>query len=212
MASYLGAYKNCAADRVKKFHRAVVSVLMQSFENWELIIISDGCQQTIDETASYKDPRIKLSPIAKQKIWSGGPRNRGIANAKGEYILYLDTDDMFGQDHLLIIDAGIYYASLGLFISLNRFLPHKTPKNPDWVYFNDYIYSTQFLERQCIVEKQGHHGTGNVCHRRDIDVYWNDHTYLHDFYFVKALRSISNGVQIPTPQYYVCHIPELYDI
>ena len=48
MPSYLGEYKRAAKDRDTKIVRAIESVLKQSHEDWELIIISDGCEKTVE--------------------------------------------------------------------------------------------------------------------------------------------------------------------
>ena len=46
MASYLGNYPGCANNREAKFIRSVKSFLNQSYDNKELIIVSDGCEIT----------------------------------------------------------------------------------------------------------------------------------------------------------------------
>lgn len=77
---------------------AINSVLIQSYKNWELLIIDDG---STDDSASIiqeyilKDPRIKYF---KTDIPSGSPvlpRNIGIGHAKGKYIAFLDSDDVW---------------------------------------------------------------------------------------------------------------------
>ena len=107
MASYLGAYKNAASNRPEKLKRAIASVLRQSYQDWELIVVSDGCDETSKIVAGVQDDRISCYQIPKQKMWSGVPRNIGIEKAKGEYIVYLDNDDIFGPSHLKNIAAGI---------------------------------------------------------------------------------------------------------
>ena len=48
MPSYLGAYKHAAKDRDKKIVRAIYSVCRQTYKDWELVVIADGCNKTVD--------------------------------------------------------------------------------------------------------------------------------------------------------------------
>ena len=122
IASYLGDYRNAAKDRELKIVRAVNSVLKQSYQDFEIIVVADGCERTVEIMEQFTDLRIKTYLIDKCKMWSGEPRNTGIENAKGEFILYLDIDDLFGGNHLQDIAAG-----------LNGY---------DWVWFDDVRYNT----------------------------------------------------------------------
>lgn len=95
--SFLGEYRTAAKDRDRKIVRAINSVLTQSFEDFEVVVIADGCEKTIEIMKQISDPRIANYSIPKSKLWSGEPRNKGIEEAKGEYIVYLDIDDWFGK-------------------------------------------------------------------------------------------------------------------
>ncbi len=215
MPSFLGKYKGAASNREIKFLRAVDSCLAQSFVDFELIIVADGCEQTFEIVSrNWRDPRINCSLIEKQKLWSGNVRNRGIANAQGEYILYLDTDDKLGPDHLKIVYDGMYKACHQPIEGEFAFGRVLTGKWPDWVFFNDWILKKEkFEERECNLTRFGHNGTSNICHRKDLNLLWLDTGYAHDWHFIKDLRRASVSFkQIATPQYYVCHIPNIYDI
>jgi len=201
MPSYLGKYKHAAANRDQKIVRAVNSVLKQTFGDLELIIIADGCRKTVNIIRGrFNDGRIKLFHIKKAKKWSGIPRNAGIQEAKGEFILYLDIDDIFGSQHVEIIENGI-----------------KDNPGHDWYWFNDLSYNkktNKFDEHIVNIYEQGACGTSNVCHRRDMKVYWGmEATYLHDWVFINRLKAKSDKhIKIPTPQYGVCHVPHLLDV
>lgn len=77
----------------------IKSVRQQSFSDFELIVINDGStDKTVEIVQGIKDARIKLFcykngglPIA---------RNRGIKQAKGDYIAFLDADDLWTKDKL----------------------------------------------------------------------------------------------------------------
>lgn len=77
----------------------VNSVLNQTFINWELIVINDGSQDaTLEIVSSIKDERIKV--FSYQNKGQPASRNRGIARAKGEYISFIDADDLWTADKL----------------------------------------------------------------------------------------------------------------
>ncbi len=79
---------------------AIDSILKQTFKDFELLIINDG---STDDTAkvieSYSDKRIRLINFAKNQ---GRPfaRNTALNEARGEYIAWMDADDISVQDRL----------------------------------------------------------------------------------------------------------------
>ncbi len=80
--------------------KAIQSVLNQSYENWELVIVDDcGTDHTIEIARSFQDSRIKiLSNVKNEGI--AYSRNKAIENSHGEYIAILDDDDMALPDRL----------------------------------------------------------------------------------------------------------------
>ena len=85
----------------QKLVRAVESLQEQSYQNFEVLIIDDG---STDETKS------KITTLLSAQIHyfyktNGGPasaRNLGITKAKGEYVCFLDADDTFAKEKLLL--------------------------------------------------------------------------------------------------------------
>jgi glycosyltransferase involved in cell wall biosynthesis len=191
IASYLGDYRTAAKDRDKKIIRAVNSVLVQSFQDFEVIVVADGCQKTIDVMKQITDSRVSTYLIEKSKTWSGEPRNFGIEKAQGDFIVYLDIDDLYGRHHLQNIDGGI--------------------GSRDWVWFDDVRYSSvndEWYENPCDIRIAGKHGTSNICHKRDLPYRWDHTGYAHDYYFVKHLKQNNNFAKIQGGEYYVCHVPD----
>ena len=93
---------------------AIISVINQTFSNWEVIIINDGSTDNTSEIAKrlikkYSEFKIKL--IEQDNSGQPAiPRNRGVKIAKGRYILCLDADDMIAptmlEECLRIAEAG----------------------------------------------------------------------------------------------------------
>ena len=103
-------------------HNAIESVLGQSYQNWELIIVDDGSIDNTKEVVNnYEiiDNRIKY--FYQKNSERSSARNNGIRNSFGEWVCFLDSDDLFYKTHLeefkkLIkfnnYKKGIYFSGL----------------------------------------------------------------------------------------------------
>ena len=81
----------------KYIRKAVESVLNQTLSEFELIIVNDGSSDnTLDIINSYQDKRIKI--INQSNQGPGASRNNALDIARGEYIMFLDSDDWFSGD------------------------------------------------------------------------------------------------------------------
>ena len=80
----------------------IESVLAQTYTNWEMLIVNDCSKDnTAEIVQSYaaKDKRIKLINL-KQNSGAAIARNAAIQNAKGRYITFLDSDDLWKKEKL----------------------------------------------------------------------------------------------------------------
>lgn len=81
---------------------AINSVIDQTYQLWELIVIDDGSGDNtvgIVEKLSYNDDRIRVY-INEKNQGVSSTRNRGISHARGEWIAFLDSDDMWKNTKL----------------------------------------------------------------------------------------------------------------
>lgn len=88
-----------AADYISE---AIASVQNQSFKNWELFVIDDFSTDgtcSLVENIIMLDPRIQLLKNLKNE-GTGVTRNKGIAAAKGDFIAFLDADDLWLPEKL----------------------------------------------------------------------------------------------------------------
>lgn len=91
----------CVYNEEKFIGKAIDSILNQTLDDFELIIINDGStDNTLDIIKSYDDERIKL--INQANIGLGASRNKAMEKASGEYVAFLDGDDWFSEDALEI--------------------------------------------------------------------------------------------------------------
>lgn len=73
---------------------AINSVLQQTYQNWELIIVNDGSTDNTETiTHSFNDPRIIV--FSQQNRGVSSARNLGLQKITGEYFCFLDADDIF---------------------------------------------------------------------------------------------------------------------
>lgn len=83
-------------------HQCVNSVLQQSFENFEIILVDDGspdnCPSICDDFAG-QDQRVRV--IHKKNGGLSDARNFGIKEASGDYLLFLDSDDYWNDTEFL---------------------------------------------------------------------------------------------------------------
>jgi teichuronic acid biosynthesis glycosyltransferase TuaG len=118
---------------------SVRSVLAQTYSDWELIIVDDASRDgtlALARQFAVDHPRIRVLPL-EQNVGVAEARNRGISAARGQYLAFLDSDDLWLPDKLQIqIDfmrssgAGFSFAQyrrIGLDGSLSQ--PVKVPRS-----------------------------------------------------------------------------------
>ena len=87
-------------NTAKFIAETIDSVLAQTYSNWELIIVDDCSKDDTDAVvAAYTDPRIHY---LKNETNSGAAlsRNRALREAKGRWIAFLDSDDLWLPEKL----------------------------------------------------------------------------------------------------------------
>ena len=88
-------------DRADLLPRSISSVLAQTFTDWELIVIDDGStDNTAEVVAAWQEQSDQIHYVRQANQGVGAARNRGVAEARGEYIACLDSDDEYRPAHL----------------------------------------------------------------------------------------------------------------
>lgn len=79
----------------KSIKNAIESVISQTYQNWELIIVNDGStDKTLEICNEYKD-NLKIKIISKENGGPSSARNLGISQSNGKYIMFIDSDDTY---------------------------------------------------------------------------------------------------------------------
>ncbi len=87
-------------NHAKLLRRALDSVIAQTFDNWEAIVVNNfSTDETIDVVQSFSDHRIKLINFSNNGVIAAS-RNRGIRSARGKYVAFLDSDDIWYPEKL----------------------------------------------------------------------------------------------------------------
>jgi glycosyltransferase involved in cell wall biosynthesis len=87
-------------NRQRTVARAIDSVLSQSLQDFELIIVDDASSDdSVKIVQEYKDDRIRLLAL-KKNTGPGGARNEGLKIVRGNLISFLDSDDAFEESFL----------------------------------------------------------------------------------------------------------------
>lgn len=146
---------------------AIESVMNQSYKKWELIIIDDGSSDGTEDIVkkySQSDKRIVYIKNNRKKGVSGA-RNAGLEFAKGEYVAYLDTDNDWDDDYLLLMTntlkakpdyTGVYCAQT-IYCSENNKMKkqyirfgvynHSLIKNRNYIDMNCYMHRLFLYKR-----------------------------------------------------------------
>ncbi len=151
-------------DRVTVLPRALDSVLAQRYCAWELLVIDDG---SADDSAplldAYRARDARIRVFRQERRGVSAARNRGLAEAKGELIAYLDSDNRWHPDYLALMvrafrdptrDTG--YAGFNFFDwATGRFRCVGTPFSYERLQQSSAIDLNVFMHRRVLVAESG---------------------------------------------------------
>lgn len=162
--------------------KSIQSVLDQSYQDFELIIVNDGStDNSVKEAEKFNDNRIRL--IHQKNKGVSAARNRGIEEAKHDLVSFLDGDDWWDKNFLkTFIDLSNKFPEAGLYagqyvqinseneiIKLDRFPPI------DEGIFNLHEYFFAVWSSSIMIRKHVFHISGtfdeNLTHGEDTDLW-----------------------------------------
>lgn len=99
---------------------AIRSVLAQTFADFELLVIGDGCTDDSEAVVkAFGDSRIRWSNLPQNTKHQSAPNNEGLRQARGELIAYLGHDDLWLPQHLDLLTKGLDLANADLAYSFS---------------------------------------------------------------------------------------------
>ena len=117
-------------NRRQLVQQAIASVVAQTYDNWEVIVVDDGSRDgTVEELRKLTDSRLRLIAASHSGV-TAVSRNRGIEDARGELVAFLDSDDLWLPQRLETqvraltqSGAGWCYCNYGLMDETGRDIP-----------------------------------------------------------------------------------------
>ena len=170
--------------RPQRTLRAMESVVNQNIVGWQAIFIGDGCtefQKMMDDgkfddfsDSNSKNQFTAINVIEHQGGWGHGARNVGFNLAQGEYIVFMDNDDVLKPNHFQNYLAGIENTEY------------------DMAYYNTYVEPIkQIRDAQLKFGSIGHHEI--IVRSSLLKNYKQDATYGHDWSLIENL--IRTGIK-----------------
>ena len=133
-------------NQVQYLPAALQSVWDQLYHNWECIIINDGSTDNTEDVAkSWCEKDARYIYFNKENGGLSSARNLGLANSKGDFILFLDSDDFIAPEKLLLsVKSFMEDTSLDLVITdFNSVLGAKLVQLEPFVKLADFTFNLE---------------------------------------------------------------------
>ncbi len=150
-------------NREQLLHRAIDSILKQTYNNFELIIVNDGSKDnTADILNDYIKKENRIQIINRKQSFGGNySRNEGIRISSGEFISLLDDDDEFMPEKLdLLYNRIVKNKKIGLVYGGSKLIRrdmtdfNKLPKYGSLGYNNLLQIYCQFSPPACLIRRE----------------------------------------------------------
>ena len=168
-----------AYNRANIIYRAIDSVLTQTYNNYEIIVVDDGSTDNLKDICNgYNSEKIKY--VYQEKNGSNPARNNGIKHSKGTYVSFLDSDDEWRNNYLAEIykkfqmdnDIGFVYTKYIRIHLPKRKKKIKKLKNIEGYIYKKVLKQGYLINSSCITVKRS--VLENICINGD---YWDNNLF-----------------------------------
>jgi glycosyltransferase involved in cell wall biosynthesis len=164
-------------NRPDLLRQAIESVRAQTYPHWEQIVVSDGPDPRVDDVvASYGDPRLRSVHTARLAVMGNYQRNYALRYATGEFVLYLDDDNVIYPDCLRVMVNGFTSDDVGYVVSPIRYGEGEMRPAPGFTH--EEVDLLNYMVRRRLVER----------------VWGQNVRYAADYFLIRAIARVSQGV------------------
>jgi glycosyltransferase involved in cell wall biosynthesis len=156
----------------KYLTRCIQSVLEQTLQNVEIIIVNDGSIDETDAVVQHILPREGIRYIKQENAGQANAKNTGIKNSKGEYIAFLDADDIWEPNKLekqirlfanrqvgVVYSRARYINEVGAELEFKlsgKYLQPRSGHVTSHLFIDNFVpFSSSVVRRTCLDEFRG---------------------------------------------------------
>ena len=168
---------------------ALISVIKQSYSNWELIFWDNkSTDRSLKIISKYNDKRIKIF-TSSEHTNLGEARKKALNNAKGDYLAFLDVDDIWYEDKLASQIKLFDEANVGITFTNSVYFSYKRKKNlykskNNFTLNTSQLITNYFLSLQSIII--------DLKKLRNLDYDFDaQYSHISDFDLIVRLSTIS---------------------
>jgi glycosyltransferase involved in cell wall biosynthesis len=132
--------------------KTIESVLAQTYQNWEMVIVDDkSTDNSLDIIKNYseKDHRIRLIKLNKN-AGVANARNKAILECKGDYIAFLDSDDLWSPNKLELQIPLFLHVNVGIVFSNYEKINEKGESNGRFIIAPNQVSYSNLLKGNVI--------------------------------------------------------------
>jgi len=124
-------------NRARLLEQTVASVLAQDYPHKQIVVIDDG---STDDTAARMKRLPEVEFFAQKNAGPSAARNHGMRQSRGEFIVFLDSDDLWDPNFLSECVAGLETLGAGfVFSNWRGVLEDGSPDYPDYLSTHPYL-------------------------------------------------------------------------
>ena len=173
--------------------KAIESILLQTYKNWEFIICDDGSTDNTYQIIKKYGSVNKKIKIIRNSVNKGGAysKNKCIKYASGEYIAGQDADDYSSsnrieelikfleknKEYAMVFSRGYLFDEKGIWGE--RGLKNYSPNKYDLIKSNQFIHPTMMIRKQCLSKVGGYRYSSLTYRCEDYDLWFR--FYAEDF-------------------------------